>query len=122
MNKFKAIEKTLYILVNLAVIGGFAAFLYFNSAKTAEYFCPIMHKVYTAKLVYIALMIFVPAYFSGAAMCAFAKSKTDELCSAYQKRHENISIAKDSDTARIATLEAKIQTLEAALESALRNK
>ena len=38
------------------------------------------------------------------------------------KRHENISIAKDENVAKIAALEAKIETLEAALESALKNK
>ena len=37
-------------------------------------------------------------------------------------RHENISIEKDSDKAKISALEAKIATLEAALESALNNK
>ena len=39
---------------------------------------------------------------------------------AYQKRHETTSIEKDSDKARIKTLEAKIATLETALESALK--
>lgn len=119
---FKSIEKMLYILVNIAVVAVFVAFLYANIDKSVEYFCPIMQKVYTTKLVYIALMIYIAANFAGFAMCAIIKSKTDELCNAYQKRHENISIAKDSDSARIATLEAKIDTLEAALEAALRNK
>ena len=55
-------------------------------------------------------------------MCLLLKAKTDELCSAYQKRHENISVEKDENQAKIAALEAKIQTLEAALDSALRDK
>ena len=55
-------------------------------------------------------------------LCAFLNTKVNALVDAYQKRHENISIQNDSDKAKIAALEAKIATLETALESALKNK
>lgn len=118
----KNIEKALYILVDFIVLAGFIAFMYFNSDKTVEFFCPLMQKVYTTNLILLAFLIFIAAFAAGYAVCGIIKSKTDDLCNAYQKRHENISIANDESSARIATLEAKIETLEAALESALKNK
>ena len=118
----KNIEKTLYILINFAVIVSFLAFVYFNFDRVIDYFCFIMQKTYTTKLVLLSAFLFVCAYISGFCMCLLLKAKTDELCSAYQKRHENISVEKDENKAKIAALEAKIQTLEAALDSALRDK
>ncbi len=118
----KNIEKIIYILLNIAVIAGFAAFIFFNFDKTAQYFCPIMQKTFTTSIAGLGFMIFLTAYISGFVLCLLIKSRTDELCNAYQKRHENISIEKDENTAKIAVLEAKIQTLETALENALKNK
>lgn len=118
----KTIEKYMYILIDILITTAFAVFLFFNWDKSIEYFCPIIQKVYITKLGYISLGIFIAAQIGGYALCAFFKTNIAELCNAYQKRHENISIQKDDDKARIEVLEAKIKTLEAALESALKNK
>lgn len=118
----KNIEKYAYILIETLIVIGFAVFIYFNFERTVQFFCPIMQKVYTTKLVYITAMIFIAAQLGGYALSSFRKTKVTALCDAYQKRHENISVEKDSDKAKITALEAKIATLEAALESALRNK
>lgn len=118
----KNIEKYMYITVEVLIIAGFCVFAYFNFEKNTEFFCPIMQKVYTTKLVYITGLMFFAAQVGGFALSAFFKSGVTALCDAYQKRHENISIEKDSDKAKIAALEAKIATLETALEAALRNK
>lgn len=118
----KNAEKFIYILINLAFFAGIAIFSSHNFDKTAEFFCPIMQKVYTTNLVYILLGISAAAYISGISFCMLLKSKTDKLCDAYQKRHESISAEKDNDNAKIAALQAKIDTLEIALESALKKK
>lgn len=118
----KNAEKILYILLNVAFFAGIAVFSSYNFDKTSEYFCPIMQKVYTTNLVYILLGISAAAYISGFSLCLLLKSKTDKLCDAYQKRHESISAEKDNDNAKIAALQAKIKTLETALESALKKK
>ena len=73
-------------------------------------------------MVYIVWGFLIIGYVAGASICALFKAKSDALCNAYQKRHENISIEKDNNDAKIATLEAKIATLEIALEKALKNK
>ena len=118
----KTIEKYLYISIEIVVTLMFLAFVYFNFSKEVQYFCPIMQKTYTTKLVYLALLIFAAAQAGGFCLSAFLKTKVDALCNAYQKRHESISVEKDNDKAKIAALEAKISTLEAALDSALNNK
>lgn len=118
----KNIEKYMYITIELLVIVGFLLFSYFNFDKSTEFLCPIMQKVYTTKLVYLLAFIFILAQVGGFALSAFLKAKVSALCDAYQKRNENISIEKDSDKAKIAALEAKIATLETALDAALRNK
>ena len=118
----KTIEKYAYLLIDIVVFAAFVVFIYFNKNATVSYFCPLMQKMYTTKLIYLALFIFLVSHCAGFALCAFFKTKVSALVDAYQKRHENISIEKDSDKAKIAALEAKIATLEAALDSALKNK
>lgn len=118
----KEIKKYLYILVELLVVIAFCVFVYFNFDKNTEFFCPVMQKVYTTKLIYLAIIVFIGSHIGGFALCSSFKSKVVALCDAYQKRHENISIEKDSDKAKISALEAKIATLEVALADALKNK
>lgn len=118
----KTVEKYLYILIEIAVVAAFITFLIFNWDKTIQFFCPIMQKVYTTKLAYISILFFTAGQIGGYALCSFIKTNLEELCNAYQKRQENISIQKDDYNAKVEVLEAKIKTLEAALESALKNK
>ena len=118
----KKIEKTAYIIINILAILLFAFFVFLNNPRMVEITNPFDLHTYTIKLLIIPITFFVTAYIAGYFACSFFKSKTDDLCNAYQKRHENISIEKDNNDAKIATLEAKIQTLEVALEQALKRK
>lgn len=118
----KTIQKYIYILLEVTILIGFGAFIFFNKDTSISYYCPLMQKTYTTNFVYISLFLFVVSHFGGYMLCAFLNTKVNALVDAYQKRHENISIQNDSDKAKIAALEAKIATLEIALESALKNK
>ena len=118
----KTIEKYMYLLIEVLIVIGFVIFLYFNKNTTVTFFCPIMQKMYVTKMIYLALFIFLLSHTAGFALCAFFKTRVSALVDAYQKRHENISIEKDTDKAKIAALEAKIATLETALNNALNNK
>ena len=118
----KTIEKYIYIAIELLITAAFIVFLYFNFNQRIEFFCPIMQKVYTTKLVYISFLLFIFAQIAGFSLCSFFKTNVEALCNAYQKRHDNISVKNDEDKAKIEVLQAKIQTLEAALEQALNNK
>lgn len=115
-------EKMLYMFVESLAFLALVGFVIFNLDKTVSYTCPVMQKVYTTQLNYLILAVYVIAYIGGYAFCAFFKTKVSDMCNAYQKRHENISITNETDKARINTLEAKILTLETALKAALDNK
>ena len=115
----KNITNLVYIFLNFFVIAGFILFVYFNFDKMTNYYCFILQKEYTTKLYILSSMIFVAAYLSGFMLCKVLNSKTNQLCNAYQKRHENISIENDENSAKIASLQAKIETLETALNKAL---
>ena len=114
--------KTFYMIINLLIVIGLVIFCYFNVDKTAEYFCPIMHKTYSTYLILPIFIFYILAFISGYTVCSIIKQKLADTCSAYAKRHENISVENESDKAKIQALEAKIQTLEAALKKALDNK
>lgn len=116
------IIKYMYILIEILILCGLIVFIYNNIDKSTEVFCTIMQKVYTTKLIYIAISFFVVGAIGGYIFNEILKSKMAQMYVAYQKRHESTSIEKDSDRARISTLEAKIATLEAALDAALKNK
>lgn len=113
------ISKYMYILLLCLILVCIGIFIYYNFNNMTEFFCPIMQKVYTTKLIYILSIFFIIGIATGLLISAIKQFKVNNLCNAYQKRHENISIEKDSDKAKIAMLEAKIATLEAALDSAL---
>lgn len=116
------IQKFIYIAILIFVILGFLTFSFFNFNIKTDFFCFIMQKIYSTKLIYIALFFLAAGFAAGYSLCAYIKTGIDSLCNAYQKRHENISIEKDCDKAKISALEAKIATLEAALDSALKDK
>ena len=118
----KNIEKLTYIILNFFAITITIAFTFFNFNREIIFTCPLMQTTYITKMVYIVWGFLIIGYVAGASICALFKVKSDALCNAYQKRHENISIEKDNNDAKIATLEAKIATLEIALEKALKNK
>ena len=117
----KNVSKFVYTLLLMLTVGGFTAFAYFNKGNSVNYICPILQEPERTMLVYLSFVIFLLGGIGGFSICALIKSKTEDLCSAYQKRHENTAIASESDKAMIKTLEAKIETLEAALRSALDN-
>lgn len=113
------ILKYMYILLLCLVLLGIGIFFYFNFNTAAGFFCPLMQKVYTTKLIYILSLYLLAGFIIGVLFSAIRQFKVNDLCNAYQKRHENNSVEKDTDKAKIAALEAKIATLEAALDSAL---
>ena len=118
----KKIEKAINIIVNILSFLLISTFVFLNNPRIYDISNPFDLHTYTVKVILIPIVVFVCAYISGYMACALIKSKTDDLCNAYQKRHESISIEKDNNNAKIATLEAKIETLEVALQQALKNK
>lgn len=118
----KNIKKYLFITAELLLIVVFAMFCYFNVNTNVDIYCKILNKTFNTKLIYHSIFIIMLGHIGGWAITSFFHTKVSDLCNAYQKRHENNAIESDNDKARIKVLEGKIATLEAALESALKNK
>ena len=113
------IRNTIYLTICLTIIAFLSFILYTNCSSNTQFTISFMQKVYTLSFVLYTILISIISGILGYFICCIAKSKSEQLCNAYQKKHENIKLEKDTDTAKIATLEAKIKTLEVALAKAL---
>lgn len=77
--------------------------------------------IFTNSFVYVLGVLFAGAL-SGLLMgCAFAQNQKEKI-SPYKRQLEKLSVVKDSNQSRVEVLEAKIKTLETALEQSLNNK
>ena len=116
------IKKYMLIIFEILILIGIGFFSYYNFNQDVQFFCFLMQKVYVTKLIFLALFFAILGFAAGFILRTIAGLKVAQMCDAYQKRHENISIEKEDDKARIGVLEAKIKTLETALEAALKKQ
>lgn len=107
---------TIFILINIAVL----YFAYINYPNIVTYKCIFNQKVYNLSLGIIAMIFTVAGNMAGFLYSIVLQENIVKMCSAYQKKNENISVKSEEDSARIKTLEAKIATLETALQAALK--
>lgn len=116
------ILKYFYIALIVIILTTLSISTYFNIDTTIQYYCAIFKQTFTIKFIYIAWGYLLAGTIIGLLINQISKSKMLQMYNAYQKRHETSSIENDNDKAKIKTLEAKIATLEAALNSALKNE
>ncbi len=77
--------------------------------------------VFTNSFVYIVVILsvgFISGLLLGGALVLNQKSKINP----YKRQLEKLSVVKDSSDSRVEVLEAKIKTLEAALQKSIDNK
>ena len=106
---------TLFILFNAFIVW----FAWGNFSNSVTYTCVLNHNNYTLSLGIFVLAVALFANIAGFLYAIVLKSSVSDLCKAYQKKNENISVKSEADSARIQVLEAKIASLEAALDAAL---
>ena len=70
----------------------------------------------------IDLGIFFAGFFLGIIFVLIPFLRIQKRLKEYQRRLEKTSVQSDSDSSKVSVLEAKIATLEKALQSALNNK
>ncbi len=77
--------------------------------------------IFTNSFVYIAAILTV-GFLAGLLLgCAFMLNQKDKI-NPYKRQLEKLSVVKDSSQSRVEVLEAKIKTLEAALQKSIDNK
>lgn len=78
--------------------------------------------IYQVSLATILLIFFVAGTLAGVFWAATFYSPVENKLKEYQRKLEKTSVATDEESSKVAVLEEKIKTLEAALQSALENK
>lgn len=78
--------------------------------------------VYQVPLATILLTFFVAGTLAGVFWAATFYSPVQNKLKEYQRKLEKTSVATDEESSKVAVLEEKIKTLEAALQSALEKK
>jgi len=80
------------------------------------------HLVYHTSLVRVLASVFVLGIIAGASWAAAFYLQGQKKLKEYQRKLEKTSVQSTEESSRVAVLEAKIATLEKALQSALGNK
>lgn len=104
----------LFLLINIAIL----YFAFVNFHTTLTYICIFNHKAYSISLGLFTLILAFAADTAGFLYAVVLQENIVKLCGAYQKKNEHISVKSEEDSATIKALEAKIETLEAALKQA----
>ena len=99
---------------------------YFNMPVTVSVsgFCPIQMRMMTLNVPFSSIVaaVFCMGFLS-AVLWSFASSiPMNKKLKEYQRKLEKTSVTSDEESSKVAVLEAKIATLEKALESALKDK
>ena len=111
--------KNLFLILFIAFNALIVLFAWTNFQNSVTYTCMFNHENYTISLGVFSLALGLFANMAGFLYAIVLKSNVTELCKAYQKKNENISVKSEADSAKIEVLEAKIASLEAALDAAL---
>ena len=115
MKYLLAIISTLIITILVIIITS-------NSATPIALTIPVINlTIFTNSLIYIAgimALSFGAGLLLGGAFIINQKNKINP----YKRQLEKLSVVKDSSESRVEVLEAKIKTLEAALQKSLENK
>ncbi len=77
--------------------------------------------ILTNSFVYV-VCVFVAGFIAGSLFGSVFLISQKEKLSPYKRQFEKMSVIKDSNEAKVQALEAKIKTLESALEQAIENK
>lgn len=116
----KIIFNLVSILIMLVVI--FIASLNTQSFAFTAWVANSGKIIYQTSLTTILLTFFVAGTLAGVLWAASFYSPVQNKLKEYQRKLEKTSVATDEESSKVAVLEEKIKTLEAALQSALENK
>ena len=105
----------LNIIISIALL----YFIYANHSYKVTYVCILNNNVYTLPLSLMAILFVFTGMIMGFLSSKITSYRNQKAVSAYERKTETLAVKSEEDTARIRALEAKIQTLETALEAAL---
>lgn len=112
-------KKHIFLVIATVIFFAVAYFAVINFDRLVSYTCLFNNKTYTMSLGLLILAVGLMADMGGFLYAVALQENIAKTCNAYQKRNENIAVKSEEDSAKILALEAKIDTLETALRSAL---
>lgn len=114
--------KYLLAAISLVLAIGTTIIAWNNPSATIALSIPIVKlTIFTNSFLYI-IGILAIGFISGLLLGgAFTLNQKDKI-NPYKRQLEKLSVVKDSSQSRVEVLEAKIKTLEAALQKSLENK
>ncbi len=111
----KTVFLTTFVVFNLLML----CIIYVNFPNEIAFNCPLAQETYHISLGLFLLIIMIIAELAGVMYAIGLQENLAKMFSAYQRKSESISVKHEESTDKIKALEAKIETLEAALKSAL---
>lgn len=113
--------KLLSLAISIIAAIGVAYFAYINITNSAIVMCPFQNVNFEISISHLTILIFGTGTLAGFSFAAFNYAGKMESLNAYKRKFEKMSVQSDCDDTRVKSLEAKIQTLEIALQNALKN-
>lgn len=113
-----------YILriLSIALLSAVVLVAWYNPSANIALSVPFINlKIFTNSFVYIVGILFA-GYAAGLLMGAAIALHQKGKIAPYKRQLEKLSVEKDSNQSRVEVLEAKIKTLETALQQSLDNK
>ncbi len=113
--------KLLSLVISIIAAIGITYFAFINLPNTAIVMCPFQSTNFEISVTHLSLLIFGTGTVTGFMFAAFNYAGKMESLNAYKRKFEKMSVQSDCDDTKVKALEAKIQTLEIALQNALKN-
>ena len=105
----------LNVIISLALL----YFIYVNHSYKVTYVCILNNNVYTLPLSLMAILFVFTGMIMGFLSSKITSSRNQQNGSAHARNNDSRSGTSEEDTAKLTALEAKIKTLETALDAAL---
>ena len=112
--------KLLSLAISIIISASMAYFAYINLNHSTILMCPFQGQNIELSLFHLVAAVFVFSAVAGFSFANFIFSGKIESLLAYKRKCEKLSVQSDTDDTKLKALEAKIQTLEIALENALK--
>ncbi len=114
--------KLLSLLITIIIAITVLYFAYINLNNDVIVMCPFQNVNFEMSLSHLILLLATGGGLAGFSFAAYNYAGKMNTLNAYKRKFEKMSVQSDCDDTKLKALETKIQTLEVALENALKNK
>lgn len=114
--------KLLSLLITVITTMALLYFAYINLHNDTIIMCPFQNVNFEMATSHLIILLFAGGGFAGFSFAAFHYAGKVDALNAYKRKFEKMSVQSDCDDTKLKALETKIQTLEVALENALKDK